>query len=145
MDIGTWSRNTTLTKEQLKNRQELFEQYQEEYNKTHDRNILWEKMYPLILDSVRSNILKLNNFHYVIDFEDKVGDAALLLMTRYCNKPDYNFRSLVTLGYWAAVYACRREEVIRREKNTVSYEQMIEELGLHEEHILNKLEQDNEV
>lgn len=132
--LKQWSRISHLTKEECKKRQDLFTQYQEEYNTTHDRKILWDKMYPLIHDACMSNILKLNKHHYVKEFDEKVSDVELLLIQRYINKPDYNFRSLVTLCYWAAVYICRNPNVIARDQEN-SFDELMEK-QMREEHIL---------
>lgn len=144
LDIGTWSRFSALTKEQLAKRQMLFTEYQKAYNDTHDTSILWLKMKPLIEDSIKSNILRLNKYNFVIDFDEKTDNATLLIMQRYIRNPSYNFTSLATLGYWAAVYACRKESIIQREKNTSSFEELIDEKHLHEEeHILNLEDYEN--
>lgn len=138
MDIGTWSRKSSLTKDQLDERQRLFTEYQKAYNDTGDTSIVWLKMRPLIKDSIRSNILKINKFNFVEDFDDKVEDGLLLVIDRYIKNPTYNFSSLPTLGYWAAIYACRRKDIVNREKYSSSYEELIDEKLLHEEeHILN--------
>lgn len=55
-----WSRVQQLSKQEMAERQELFTKYQKEYNETHDKNIYWEKLYPLIVDCVKSNVLKVN-------------------------------------------------------------------------------------
>lgn len=130
---GQWSKVSHLTKDECKKRQELFLQYQKEYNDTHDFKIVWNKMYPLIHDAVMSNVLKLNKHNFVKNFDEKVSEAELLLIQRYKNKPDYNFRSLVTLCYWAAVWACRQENVIMGDQED-SWERL-QELQLREEHI----------
>lgn len=101
-----------LTKSEQKEAQRLFLQYQEEYNKTHNPEILWFKMEPLIKRALESAIKKVNKNNFVQDFDDKVADADTLLMKRYIKNPNYNFRSLPTLCYWAAIWACRRPEVV---------------------------------
>ena len=138
LDLGTWSRKSPLTRQQQKNRQKLFSSLQKEYNETHDTDILWYKMYPLLEDAVKSALCKVNGVNNFIEYwDEKVVDALDLLLTRYINKPDYNFRSLATLAYWAAVYASRKPNVIMRDKD-ISWEVVTQDWMLHEEeHVLN--------
>ena len=137
LDLGTWSRKSPLTKKQQKNRQELFSKLQKEYNETHNTDILWYKMYPLLEDAVKSAILKVNKYNFVEDFEQKTIDGLDLLIMRYVKRPDYNFRSLATLAYWSAVYASRKPNVIMRDKD-ISWEVVTQDWMLHEEeHVLN--------
>ena len=136
LDLGTWSRTTPLTKKQQKNRQELFSKLQKEYNETHNADILWYKMYSLLEDAVKSALLKVNKYNFVEDFDEKTVDALDLLLTRYVRKPDYNFKSLATLSYWAAIYASRKPNVIFRDKDQ-SYEVLMEEKLMHEGHIID--------
>lgn len=137
-EVGTWSRKSPLTKEQQKNRQELFSKLQKEYNETHNTDILWYKMYPLLEDAVKSALCKVNGINnFIEDWDEKVVDALDLLITRYIKNPDYNFRSLATLAHWAAVYASRKPSVIMGDK-AISYEVVTQEWMLHEdEHVLN--------
>ena len=138
LDLGTWSRKRPLTSKQIKNRQELFAKLQKEYNETHDTDILWYKMYPLLEDAVKSALCKVNGVNNFIEyFDEKVVDALDLLLTRYIHKPEYNFRSLATLAYWAAVYASRKPNVIMGDK-AISWEVVTQDWMLHEEeHVLN--------
>ena len=136
LDLGTWSRKSPLTRQQQKNRQKLFSSLQEEYNKTHDTDILWYKMCPLLEDAVKSAILKVNKYNFVEDFEQKTIDGLDLLIARYIKRPDYNFRSLSTLAYWAAVYSSRQPNTIGHDK-AQSYEVLMNEKLMHEEHIID--------
>ena len=137
LDLGTWSRKRPLTKQQQKNRQELFSKLQKEYNETHNADILWYKMYSLLEDAVKSALLKVNKYNFVEDFDEKTVDALDLLLTRYVRKPDYNFKSLATLSYWAAIYASRKPNVIMGDK-AISWEVVTQDWMLHEEeHVLN--------
>ena len=132
-----WSRVQQLSKQEIAERQELFTKYQKEYNETHDKNIYWEKLYPLIVDCVKSNVLKVNQMHFVNNFEERCNDAVDLLSKRYLTKPNYNFKSLVTLCYFAAVWACRQKSVIHEDMEQ-SYEHLVDEMMMHEnEHIID--------
>ena len=135
-ELGVWSRTEPLTRQQQKNRQELFSKLQKEYNETHDTDILWYKMYPLLEDAVKSAILKVNKYNFVEDFEQKTIDGLDLLIARYIKRPDYNFRSLSTLAYWAAVYSSRQPNTIGHDK-AQSYEVLMNEKLMHEEHIID--------
>lgn len=137
LDLGTWSRKSPLTRQQQKNRQELFSKLQKEYNETHNTDILWNRMYPLLEDAVKSALCKVNGVNnFIEDFDEKVVDALDLLLVRYIHKPDYNFRSLATLAYWSAIYASRKPNVIMRDKDQ-SYEVLMNEKLMHEEHIID--------
>ena len=122
--------------EQIRN-QEEFTYWQNEYNKTGDVTILWEHLEPLFRKAAGPNILKINKFHYVKNFDEKVDNAVLLIMERYKKKPEYNFGSLVTLMYWAAVSVCHNKNTVAEEMTSFySYEDLIDK-GMHEEHVLS--------
>ena len=137
LDLGIWSRTTPLTRQQIKNRQELFVRLQKEYNETHDADILWYKLYPLLEDAVKSALCKVNGVNNFIEYwDEKVLDALDLLIARYVKRPDYNFKSLATLAYWSAIYASRKPNVMARDKDQ-SYEVLMNEKLMHEEHIID--------
>lgn len=132
MDIGVFDRYKRLTDTQIHNRQILFEQYQSEYNRTGDKDILWFKMAPLIHDAVEASIMKLNNTGFILNYESKVEDAYLLIIARYIRRPDYNFKYLATLTYWASLYASRKTAAQDQDKIDLassSYEKFMEESG----------------
>lgn len=132
-----WSRVQQLSKKEMAERQVRFEHYQKQYNETHDAKILWTCLYPMFVDCCKSNILKINKHHFVINFEEKTDKAVDLLITRYLKKPQYNFKSLVTLCYWAAVWACRQKDIIQEDMEQ-SYEYLVDDMMLHEdEHIID--------
>lgn len=136
-DLGVWSRTNPLTAEQLKNRQALFAELQKHYNETHNTDILWLKMYPLIEDAVKSAICKVNGIgNFIENFDEKVESALDLLIARYIKRPDYNFGSLPTLAYFAAIWASRKPNVIYEDKEK-SYEVLMEEKQMHESHIID--------
>lgn len=145
-DLGTWSRTEPLSASQMRARQRLFVKLQKEYNDTHDKNILWFEMSPLILDSVKSSVIKMNGGygHFIPNYEEKVDKAYMLLIARYVKNPDYNFHSLPTLTYWAAKYSSRNAEIIYYDKMD-SYERLTEETLLHEdEHIIEMCDSNND-
>ena len=132
MDIGIWDRKKNLTKEQLKNRQILFEQYQKEYNLNKDPAYFWVKLHPLILDAVKSAIIRVNgHVGFIPNYQYKVDIADDLLVKRYIEKPYYNFGSLPTLAYFAAIYASRQLQIINLDTED-SYDRIIEETLIRE-------------
>ena len=132
MDIGIWDRKKNLTKEQLKNRQILFEQYQKEYNLNKDPAYFWAKLHPLILDAVKSAIIRVNgHVGFIPNYQYKVDIADDLLVKRYIEKPYYNFGSLPTLAYFAAIYASRQIQIINLDTED-SYDRIIEETLIRE-------------
>lgn len=122
-----------LTREQQKENQKKFEDAQRRYNETHDVNIVWNELYPLIKAAAGPSIKKQNRHHEVQDYDIKVENACLLLVDRYLRKPDYHFQSLATLVYWAAKSVCFSEEVQASER-AISYEALMEK-RMREEHI----------
>ena len=58
-DNVIWSRQFQLSKAEQKRRQQVFSNAQAQYNQSGDKKILWEVMYPLIIDAVKSNVLKI--------------------------------------------------------------------------------------
>lgn len=135
-DIHTMTKNY-VDKEAQKKAQEEFTKYQALYNQTGDISILWNNLEPLFRNAAGPNILKINKFHYVKNFDEKVDNAVLLIMERYAKNPKYNFESLVTLMYWAAISVCHNKNVVAEEMTSFySYEDMLEK-GMHDEHILS--------
>lgn len=145
LDCGVWDRKKQLTKEQLKNRQILFTQYQKEYNENKDVDFFWLKLHPLILDAVKSAVIKINrSIGYIPNYQEKVDIADDLLIVRYIKSPEYNFSSLSTLAYFAALYASREKTIVKLDKED-SYERIIEETLIHEnEHMTSIYNQDFE-
>lgn len=139
-EIGIWNRKVALTKEQLKRRQELFTEYQKEYNITHNPKIFWNKLLPLVKDAVKSQMITVNKSSFVKDYEDKVEEATLLLAKRYITKPDYKFEKLAGLAYWACIYVSRIQSTIIWDR-TLSYDSLLE-MDEHEEHF-NEIEENS--
>lgn len=133
-----------LTKEEQKKAQANFEYWQAEYNKTGDKSIVWNKLMPLFKDAMGPAILKMNKFHFVQKFDKKLDDATLTLVTRYLKNQNYNFGSLATLCYWAAVAVCRKSSTVDEERFCLaeySFEDLFTENKLgepaeHYEHIV---------
>lgn len=132
-DIGVFSRDKPLSQSQILARQELFSQYQEDYNKSHNKEVLWLKMAPLIKDAIEAAVMRINNKGFILNYDEKVDIAFFSLMKRYTNNPDYNYGSLSTLAYYAALYSSRNKEIQEKDllerKGFISYESYIEITG----------------
>lgn len=125
-----------VDKELQKKAQADFTYWQSEYNKTGDNDILWNKIEPLLRSAAGPNILKVNQYHEVKNFDEKVDDAVLLVLSRYKKNQNYNFGSLVTLMYYAAISVSHNPKVVAAEKiSYFSYEELLEK-GMHESHVL---------
>jgi len=122
-----------LSKEEQDEAQKKFEDAQARYNATHDKNIVWFELMPLFEAAIGPSILKQNKGNFVQNFEDKVNEGVLNLVQRYIKNPDYSFRSLPTLVYWAAKNVCFKESVVNAER-TSSFEEL-QENRLRQEHI----------
>ncbi len=132
-DIGVFSRDKPLSQAQILARQELFSEYQEDYNKSHNKEVLWLKMAPLIKDAIEAAVMRINNKGFILNYDEKVDIAFFSLMKRYTNNPDYNYGSLSTLAYYAALYSSRNKEIQEKDllerKGFISYENYIEITG----------------
>lgn len=116
--------SVVLSKEEQQKNNQLFLQYQKEYNETHDKSILWNKMEPLLRVALAAAILKNNNNKPVKNFEDKIADGIIILIRRYVKNPDYNFGSLPTLVYYAALSVNKSKQVIFEERNVIPLEEL---------------------
>ena len=132
-DIGVFNRDVPLTPAQMEARQRLFQELQKKYNESPDKNLLWFEMAPLIRDSVEANVMRINHYGFILNYEEKVDVAFFSIMKRYVDNPKYNFGSLVTLGYYAALYSSRNEAIQDKDKlerlGWISYEYYIESTG----------------
>ena len=138
-DIGTWGRKKQLTKEEIKARQESFLSLQSEYNKTGSKELLWKQLYPLILDCCKSAVIKVNGYNknFIKNYDEKVEDAVYTIMNRYVKRQDYNFSSLVTLCYFAALGASRNKAIQNKDME-VSLTHLIDDTDWREqEHIID--------
>jgi len=110
--IGVWDRRNPLSKEEIAERQLAFLEYQKQYNETGDKDILWFKMKPLIEDACKSAVIKINgSIGFIPNYEEKVETSVYLIIKRYTKNKDYNFGSLSSLAYYAALYASRNKDI----------------------------------
>ena len=131
--FGEWSRTVPLTKEEQKQRQEKFLELQQKYNETGDKNILWFEMKPLIEDCCKSAVIKRNGKNgWFPNYEKKLEDAVDTIIMRYAKKQTYNYRSLVTLCYWAALGSSCNKNMQELDKDVlyeISHPTVVERLN----------------
>ena len=114
-----------LSKEEQKRLCKLYLEYQAEYNKTHDRNILWDNMRPLLVDMIANCAKKLSKGHYIPDFEHRVEAQTDRVVRRYLYNPSYNRDLPLTLAHWEAVnmlYADSYDKLIGNYEHNFEYE-----------------------
>lgn len=91
-----------LTEEQ-KELSRLYLKYQGEYNETHNKDILWNNIRPLLVDMIGNMAKKLCKGHFITDFEHRLECQVDRVIKRYIDKPDYNRDLPMTIAYWEAV------------------------------------------
>ena len=104
---------------------ELYKKYQEEYNRTHDQNILWNNMRPLLLDMIANCAKKLSKGHYIPDFDHRVEAQTDRVVKRYLDNPSYNRDLPLTLAHYEAVnmlYADSYDKLIGNYEHNLEYE-----------------------
>ncbi len=112
-----------LSKEEINKANEDFLIYQSEYNKTHNPNILWFKMEPLIRTALAAAILKSNcNNEVKKNFEDKLENGIIKLIRRYVKNPNYHQDSLPTFVHYGALLVNKTAQVIWEEQNFCQFE-----------------------
>lgn len=115
-----------LSKDDQKKLTELYLQYQTEYNRTHDRSILWDKMRPMLVDMIANCAKKLSKGHFIPDFEHRVEAQTDRVVKRYLDSPDYNRDLPLTLAHYEAVnmlYADSYDKLIGNYEHNLEYEQ----------------------
>ena len=114
-----------LSKANQKELTELYLQYQTEYNRTHDKDILWNHMRPILLDMIGNTVKKLSKGHYVPDFEHRVESQTDRVVKRYIDNPSYNRELPMTLSYWEAVnllYSSSHDKLVGNFDHDLEYE-----------------------
>ena len=114
-----------LSKANQKELTEIYKKYQEEYNRTHDQNILWNNMRPILLDMISNCSKKLSKGHYIADFEHRVEAQTDRVVKRYLDNPDYNRELPMTIAHWEAVnmlYADSYDKLIGNYEHNFEYE-----------------------
>lgn len=114
-----------LSKANQKEITELYKKYQEEYNRTHEQNILWNNMRPLLLDMIANCAKKLSKGHYIPDFQHRVEAQTDRVVKRYLDNPSYNRDLPLTLAHYEAVnmlYADSYDKLIGNYDHDLEYE-----------------------
>lgn len=91
-----------LTEEQ-KELSQLYLKWQSEYNKTEDKDILWNHIRPLLVDMIGNMVKKLSKGHFINDFEHRLDCQVDRVIKRYIKNPQYNRELPMTIAYWEAV------------------------------------------
>lgn len=114
-----------LLKEEQKELCKLYLKYQAEYNQTHDKDILWNNIRPLLVDMISNTAKKLSKGHYIADFEHRVEAQADRVIKRYIDNPDYNRELPMTIAHWEAVnmlYASGHDKLVGNYDHDLDYE-----------------------
>lgn len=83
---------------------------QEEYNRTHDKEILWFRMEPYIRETASSMLKLKSNNHFIKSFDNKVDTVVDKLMKRYTEQPDYKYNLPLTMVYWVVISVIYSDE-----------------------------------
>lgn len=113
-----------LTEEQKKCSQ-LYLKWQGEYNKTEDKDILWNHIRPLLVDMIGNMAKKLCKGHYISDFEHRLECQVDRVIKRYITNPQYNRELPMTIAYWEAVnmlYSSGHDKLIGNYDHELEYE-----------------------
>lgn len=114
-----------LSKDRQKELTEFYLQYQTEYNRTHDKDILWNHMRPLLLDMIGNMAKKLCKGHYIADFEHRLEVQVDRVIKRYIDNPNYNKELPMTVAYWEAVnmlYSSGHDKLVGNYEHELEYE-----------------------
>lgn len=114
-----------LSKEEQKRLCNIYLKYQAEYNRTHDQNILWDKMRPMLVDMIANCAKKLSKGHFIPDFEHRVEAQSDRVVKRYIDNPQYNRDLPLTLAHYEAVnmlYADSYDKLIGNYEHNFEYE-----------------------
>ena len=104
---------------------ELYKKWQDEYNATHNQDILWNHIRPLLVDMIGNTVKKLSKGHYIEDFEHRVEFQTDRVIRRYINNPDYNRDLPLSLAYWESVnllYGDSYEKLVGNYDHNLEYE-----------------------
>ena len=92
-----------LSKEEQEKLCKLYLKYQDEYNKTHNTDILWNNIRPLLVDMIGNTVKKLSKGHFISDYEHSVDVQVDRVIKRYIDNPQYSRDLPMTIAYWEAV------------------------------------------
>lgn len=120
-----------LTEEQKRHSQ-LYLKWQDEYNKTGNKDILWNHIRPLLVDMIGNMAKKLCKGHYISDFEHRLECQVDRVIKRYITNPQYNRDMPMTIAYWEAVnmlYSSGHDKLVGNYDHELEYENATYEEG----------------
>lgn len=129
-----------LLKEEQKRLCNLYLKWQDEYNKTHNKEILWNNIRPLLVDMIGNTVKKLSKGHYISDFEHRLECQVDRVIKRYIDNPQYNRDLPMTLAYWEAVnllYSSGHEKLVGNYDHDLEYENASYEDGEEDTKIID--------
>lgn len=104
----------------------LYLKYQDEYNQTHNTDILWNNIRPLLVDMIGNTVKKISKGHFISDFEHRLECQVDRVIKRYIDNPDYNRRLPMTIAHWEAInmlYSSDHEKLVGNYDHDLEYEQ----------------------
>ena len=104
---------------------ELYLEYQAEYNRTHDQNILWNHIRPLLVDMIGNTVKKLSKGHFICDYDHRLECQVDRVLKRYIDNPQYNRDLPLTIAYWEAVnmlYSSGHDKLTGNYSHDLEYE-----------------------
>lgn len=113
-----------LSKEDQEKLCKIYLKYQDEYNQTHDKDILWNKIRPLLVDMISNCAKKKCGNHFIEDFEHRLECQVDRVIKRYIDNPQYNRDLPMTVAYWEAVnmlYASGHEKLVGNYDHELEY------------------------
>lgn len=114
-----------LLKEEQKRLCNLYLKYQDEYNQTHNTDILWSNIRPLLLDMIGNTVKKLSKGHFINDFEHRLECQVDRVIKRYIDNPQYSRDMPMTIAYWEAInmlYSSDHEKLMGNYDHDLEYE-----------------------
>lgn len=114
-----------LLKEEQKRLCNLYLKWQDEYNKTHNTDILWNNIRPLLVDMIGNTVKKLSKGHFINDFEHRLECQVDRVIKRYIDNPQYNRDLPMSLAYWEAInmlYSSDHEKLMGNYDHDLEYE-----------------------
>ena len=129
-----------LLKEEQKRLCNLYLKYQDEYNKTHNTDILWSNIRPLLLDMIGNTVKKLSKGHFINDFEHRLECQVDRVIKRYIDNPQYSRDMPMTIAYWEAInmlYSNNHEKLMGNYDHDLEYENASYEDGEEDTKIID--------
>lgn len=129
-----------LLKEEQKRLCNLYLKWQDEYNQTHNTDILWNNIRPLLIDMIGNTVKKISKGHYISDFEHRLECQVDRVIKRYIDNPQYNRDMPMTIAYWEAInmlYSSSHEKLVGNYDHDLEYENASYEYGEEDTKIID--------